>query len=272
MNEHRKYHEGVVSDDPIARTICEVCGRKLSNNASLAKHRRLHETEKESLLLKCKICERGFRRESSLNRHVSAHLNPNYFECEECKLPLPSAASLQRHRLSHQGSSSTFDCKVCKVSFLTKDRLNAHQTHTGHQQDRKRFECNVCHERFFVGREFSRHIKLHPKYKMSECTLCGKRLSTVQSLMLHLSRHFESNSILCPHCGKQFFEANHLKVHIRTHTGEKPYTCPHCSKGFVTRTRCKQHINLIHQGIGCDLIQSSISKKVAVFEAFEAPS
>ncbi|KAK6641211.1 hypothetical protein RUM44_012920 [Polyplax serrata] len=332
LYRHVRNHikEGVVSEmetSELLGIICEKCGRTFSNLTSLTKHKKSHRTGKENTALKCDICGREFYRQSSFDRHKSAHLNPKYFDCNVCKLPLPSVVSLQKHLEMHKTSSNTHDCKACKTSFLTKESLTAHQTHTGHYLDRKPMECNVCHEKFFIGRKFTEHIKMHPKYKMGECTLCGKRLSTVQSLMLHMGRHFESNSILCPHCGKQFFEernyhrhllthegikpfacdvdgceksfytlfelnrhkkyhnntrdfvcpycsksfheANHLTVHVRTHTGERPYVCPHCNKGFITRTRCKHHIKLVHQGIGYDLIQSSISKKVAVFEAIE---
>lgn len=331
LNSHLRQHarEGSGTDlETFLGFICETCGKIFSSTTSLAKHKKIHVTVKKNTVLKCEICSRSFLRQSSFEKHRSAHLNPKYFDCDVCKLPLSSYSNLQKHTELHKSSTITFDCKVCKTSFLRKDSLTAHQTHTGHFLDRKPFECNVCHEKFFVGRKFTEHIKLHPKYKMGECSLCGKRLSTIQSLMLHMGRHFESNSILCPHCGKQFFEernyhrhllthggikpfacdvkgcgksfytffelnrhkkyhnntrdfvcphcsksfheANHLKVHVRTHTGERPYSCPHCNKGFITRTRCKHHIKVIHQGIGYDLIRSSISKKVAVFEAVEA--
>ncbi|EEB12637.1 zinc finger protein, putative [Pediculus humanus corporis] len=194
--------------------------------------------------IKCEICNRKFIRQASFDRHKSAHLNPRYFDCDICKLPLPSKTSLQKHSELHKINVSNFKCKTCKANFTSRDSLTTHQSSAGHNVSRQReLECNVCGEKFLIGKKFTEHIKMHPKYKMGECGLCGKRLSTFQSLMFHMQRHFKSNSILCPHCGKQFFEEKNYNRHLLTHEGIKPYSCDiqGCEKSFYTFFELNRH-------------------------------
>lgn len=247
LGQHSELHEeseklGRTYEKELSGVVCEICGTRFSSSG-LSKHKKLHVTDKENSGAKCKICDRNFSNPKTFDRHLAAHLNPNYFECNLCKLPLPSASGLEKHLETHKAGSATHDCSVCNLSFLSKDALTCHRARTGHVGGTKPLECNVCHEKFYVGKQFARHIKLHPKYKTTECTLCGKHLSTHQSLSLHMDRHFESNGILCPHCGKRFFEERNYRRHLLTHQGIRPYTCDvkGCQKSFYTLFEIKRH-------------------------------
>lgn len=160
------------------------------------------------------------------------------------------------------------ECSLCGKKLATIQSLMLHM--------RRHFEsnsilCPVCGKQFFEKKNYDRHFMIHRGVKPFSCDVagCDKSFYTMFEIKRHKKYHDNTRDFACPHCSKSFHEANHLKVHVRMHTGERPYICPHCSKGFVTRTRCKQHIKLIHQGVGYDLIQSSIVKKVAVFETVE---
>lgn len=74
----------------------------------------------------CEVCEKGFTRKQSLNRHVKVHdESTKVFTCTFCPKSFRTTANLKRHLISHTGEKTQF-CPECDASYSDRKCLNNH--------------------------------------------------------------------------------------------------------------------------------------------------
>lgn len=165
----------------------------------------------------CKVCDKNFTKQFSLNRHMQLHTGEKPHKCSVCRKAFIQKTDMERHETTHSASLN-FNCnfKDCNKRFKTKKNLNCHAV--THSTDRP-YKCRHCEKDFKVKRLWRFHEGLHKDTKPYNCDICGKG----------------------------FPAKPYIKSHLKTHIDEKPFTCAICNFGFKRRYDLNFHIRNQHQ-------------------------
>ena len=90
----------------------------------------------DSNTLICQICDKSFKREDKLRRHLLYHKEGNLHHCTVCDKRFTEKLRLQRHALIHDNV-----CHVCNKQFTYSWILKSHLI--SHAED-KQLECEIC--------------------------------------------------------------------------------------------------------------------------------
>ena len=172
--------------------------------------------------LECPICCLVFSQQFSLSTHLETHLqmymktqDQNQFEITKHKEGGTSLETLKNGEILQKNLITPLVCKICKISFKTKDNLRKHRLVHDHV---KPFSCKTCHKSF-------------------------KRKANLKS---HQLIHEDNKPLSCEFCAKKFRHLATLNYHVRIHTGETPYSCFYCGKKF-RRLRVKKNHEKSHR-------------------------
>jgi uncharacterized Zn-finger protein len=80
---------------------CNICPKIFSKKENLARHMRIHGSEKQ--LFECKYCSIRFTRKQNLKRHLKIHTGENMFSCFLCDKKFPRKDYLVSHLKHHTG-------------------------------------------------------------------------------------------------------------------------------------------------------------------------
>ncbi|XP_033726599.1 uncharacterized protein LOC117316192 [Pecten maximus] len=197
---------------------CKKCGAKFCRNDTLKRHQCIYSTkgtnsQKESMLATCDICNQQFANEKYLFRHYAIHTN--IFQCLKCHKSFSRKDSLQRHILKccpeEAENYSVFFCRKCQKTFATKLGRDNHETHC------KQKMCDLCHSVFSSEILFSAHT-------------CQFRYESSRN---------NSVKYNCSHCPKSFSNLNYLKQHLQLHEGG--YICELCGRKLKTKEEKDEH-------------------------------
>ena len=107
-------------DDKLRPYVCTVCNKGFMRKDSLNKHRKVHT---EDNVYSCNECEKCFSSHEGLNKHM--HIHRSKYKCTECGKCYESSSLLAVHTRSHSGEKP-FECTVCTKRFRTSGHLVAH--------------------------------------------------------------------------------------------------------------------------------------------------
>lgn len=219
----------------------------------------------------CKYCEKVFRSQTGLKRHLiacqpepededvddplafeichccgepvdTAHKVGDH-ECPKCdKLFIDESALTRHNRVAHTEGLTCPDCgKKCQSRTLLEKHIASHLE--------KPFTCERCNSVFSRKYHLERHVAQtgcdgKPR-SVYQCQVCEKQFSRRDNLRMHLRMHAgqakRKKVFSCPDCQKEFHGSSLLAIHVRTHTGERPYECGECPKRFPSSGALKKH-------------------------------
>ncbi|KAH3897374.1 zinc finger protein 436-like isoform X2 [Dreissena polymorpha] len=244
---------------------CSICQTRFTHRIALKKHSLVHmdtkckqdtglqqrreTTSKERVV--CDHCQKVFKRNWHLTRHLLTHTGERPFECIVCHKRFNRKCTLKNHMLVHT-REMPFECSVCQRQFNQKGTLNVHMlVHTAE----KPFECSVCHKRFHQKSTLAHHMLAHTAEKPFECSLCDKQFSQKSTLMDHMLVHTGEKPFECSVCRERFSRKGVLKNHMWVHRGQSPFECSYCHKQFNKKHNLQRHLLLVHKE-GRDLLKS----------------
>ncbi|XP_029440927.1 flt3-interacting zinc finger protein 1-like [Rhinatrema bivittatum] len=132
--------------------ICGTCGQSLPSLSSLEDHQRGHSAHPApsrhagSELLRllqlqvfppaltrppkkpfgCSECDKLFRKQRDLDRHLLVHTGEKPYQCKECGKFFRQETYLKHHQLLH-GADRPFPCSICGKGFITLSNLSRHE-------------------------------------------------------------------------------------------------------------------------------------------------
>ncbi|XP_045780824.1 zinc finger protein 774-like [Maniola jurtina] len=172
----------------------------------------------------CDICQKIFRRKSSLGTHIRAHT----FSCKLGERKSSQTCTSSSPRRTHTGEKP-FACKLCKYKCARSSHLVRHmRTHTGE----KPFACKLCKYKCSKSGSLVKHMRTHTGEKPFACKLCKYKCTASNHLVVHMRTHTGEKPFACKLCKYKCTASNSLVVHMRTHTGEKPFACKLSDKQY----------------------------------------
>ncbi|KAF4554181.1 Transcription factor IIIA-like protein [Elsinoe fawcettii] len=255
LKAHVKSHHEDLRD-----YVCDWpdCGKGYTTGQKLREHRKRHEIREE---LKCNTCGQFFRKQETLDRHMTASHSADPFLCEHV---VDSASG-----------------HICGQAFQKYPALKQHQdrAHSGYK-----FFCHNCSPEqneddmddsasqvpavvgFTTFTEYQRHLKdVHPP----TCQTCGQVCATEAKLRAHVDiEHFskeERRTVKCkePTCDKMFTRNGNMLVHYKSEHENQKFICEPamrsnlnnvpdwdghgaCGRGFSTKAALEKHIQAQH--------------------------
>lgn len=152
------------------------------------------------------------------------------FDCRMCERVYKTEEELEKHLLNH-AEHRPYKCPQCNKGFKQPCHLNQHlRTHT----DERPFPCEVCHKSFKQACQLKQHMRLHTGEKPYHCSQCSRAFKQASQLNQHVRLHTGEKPYKCNHCDKTFTQASQLRSHKKTHDPKperkvmtrKPRTAP----------------------------------------------
>ena len=102
---------------------CTICDKTFKRRSSLATHKFIHTDLKPHV---CSICSKRFLRKSDLKKHGLMHSGRKPYQCEKCGRRFSQSSNMLTHLRRHMGIRP-FDCSICGRSFFRKVDLKRHE-------------------------------------------------------------------------------------------------------------------------------------------------
>lgn len=212
LNVHRKcVHENEMN------FVCHFCGKNMFTKINLENHLRVHTQERP---FKCTIegCEKRFKQQGQVRRHVMTHTTEQNYSCEVCGIKIKTKYYLVQHRKIHF-YDGLFKCDLCDMTFARPNYVNEHKKH--------------------------RHSSVEIP---AVCPECGKTFKNQKNLNVHMNLHRETKHI-CPLCNKMFARKHLLSEHITaTHDQIRKWACKFegCDKAYYRSSHLRHHEKVVH--------------------------
>ena len=261
--QHVFDHISKASEKKTAKVIiCDMCGRKLTNLASLAQHLKVHAGE---CPFSCDKCGRGFTQKEMLDKHLIRHkkgyikTQKSSLECNVCFRKFDSAEHIANHikeHLSEPDVAGEFKCASCGEVLLSHhvfiQHVFDHISKASEKKTAKNIICDMCGRKLASLASLAQHLKVHAGECPFSCNECGRGFTQKEMLDKHLIRHkkgyikTQKSSLECNVCFRKFDSAEHIANHIKEHLSEPDvageFKCASCGEVLLSHHVFIQHV------------------------------
>ncbi|XP_055597845.1 transcription factor grauzone-like [Uranotaenia lowii] len=268
----RTRKRNAVSDEEVllfCKFECHVCSENFNTFNRLMRH--CKEDHSQQGYVVC--CNQEFNQVRRLKYHMRTHINPEAFQCSECKKNFASKESLQQHKISIHAplDERQYECDICLKKFATRNFLTAHRL----IHESKKFPCEICNKNFTTKGSLKIHLKtIHEISPGFMCDICSKLFKTKSKLKTHinahLAKHEDNQRLPCTICGQFMKNNNCMKKHMKRHMeASMTITCDICGKRSPTTRALKKHIQEQHidqPTHQCTMCDKSFKRPIALRE------
>uniref|UniRef100_A0A1A7WM11 Zinc finger protein 473 n=2 Tax=Iconisemion striatum TaxID=60296 RepID=A0A1A7WM11_9TELE len=262
---------------------CPVCNKAFLRAAAMRRHRDIHNG-KQDFKYKCSKCDKRFRDQYDLNRHMMrVHVKgeePNSVEekqtrdpttseslegktCPLCEKYFARQGDMERHKKSHS-DDRPHECSFCEKKFKNPYVLKRHEREICKRRDQKWTETNETPTRpsETPGVEEVEICKSQEQEHLENLTNEDKPQSVPFSIL-----EDPDKGKYCPMCSRFLHSTRDLKKHLRSHSEERPFICVTCEKGFKYKDTIKKHqVIKGHEGIRverCEKLEQILAEVTA---------
>ncbi|KAK3587409.1 hypothetical protein CHS0354_028788 [Potamilus streckersoni] len=193
-------HDVEVTSLPVTTTRCKICGKVLTKKHNLRRHMAVHNMEKRH---RCPVCEKAFARKDVFEKHKVVHTGEKSYQCHLCGKIYSQNAHLQRH---------VYNSHFPQQSVKTKS-TRSHET----------FQCNICRNTFLLVESLHHHIKSHMEEKFHKFAISQESLIRKDDLKKLIQSYSSPKVFSCRFCGKTFRKLKILVKHEQTHNRNVPF-------------------------------------------------
>ncbi|KAJ8675117.1 hypothetical protein QAD02_010903 [Eretmocerus hayati] len=264
FNSSNKLRKHITSIHDELNEPCTTCGKVFYSRQSLKVHMAAHK--RDTKLLPCNQCDRSFRHESYLQKHIQSFHVENKgrktYHCEECGYESVYKACFREHMAKHTGEDQV-TCDICSKK-MRKGYMKLHmRIHSGERPE----ICEYCGKGFAARKYLKKHIVVHTGEKPHTCHVCGCELSdpspplpilqapdlledhqqlepapptdqefhelkSLPPITTILPVIKDPSDYECPYCSKRFKTKILYDGHLVSHSDARPYQCEYCKKCF----------------------------------------
>jgi len=201
LSLHKKSHDNV---------HCEQCNYTCQGRKRLQSHvNRKHGETKESHV--CHVCSKSLSTSQQLKSHLQIHGDAE-FKCKHCDKLFKVEKNLKKHIIMHHREKK-FICEWCGKSFSLKCHHDQHVVikHTKN----KNFKCPNCGYQGATKYYLQKHMESHEEAKLC-CSHCGKTFRQPGALKFHTMTHTGERPYACPDCTYRCIQPYDLRKHFKT--------------------------------------------------------
>ena len=164
--------------------VCHVCSKALTTSQQLKYHLQIHGDEE----FRCEHCQKMFKVEKNMRKHVIMHHKEKKFICEQCGESFSVKYNHDRHVLLKHTKNKTFNCEY-------------------------RGENGNCDYQGATKNYLQKHMETHAKAKLT-CTHCGKAFRQPGALKSHTMTHTGERPYACTDCTYRCIQPYDLRKHF----------------------------------------------------------
>lgn len=188
---------------------CQDCGESFKLSVLLQLHSNKHRNQPK--MKKCRHCEFS----CSNIYEFTSHLRSHAVICPECQRKFKSESALARHLLMHE---EPLLCEQCGFATPVRSILASHLK--CHQQEA--WTCSFCGRSFMLKSKLAAHVSSHVLLPF-KCEQCLATYRTRSGLSYHQKYFHGNGQVVCEVCGKTYKSKTHLKKHRKMkHSQGKP--------------------------------------------------
>ncbi|XP_063883337.1 zinc finger protein 600-like isoform X2 [Scylla paramamosain] len=211
---------------------CEICGVVLGCSDLFWVHRRDHDSV-------CKVCNKEFRKMSSLYIHMNMKHSKKGVSCPVCDKRFRYKSLIKKHIAKvHDNSELTrYKCDSCDFSVMTQRALKIHQSKV-HGSKLDLFTCKKCKKTFSTKLTYKNHVAIHVRKSNIICPLCSKKFISQEELQTHrISVHEVTDRV----DSRKGTLSSHLNSSHLSH-----YVCALCNITLSSNEDMSQHMHKYH--------------------------
>lgn len=187
---------------PVFCLVCKKNGKRkeLSCMSYISEHYKLniHDEEHSQLYLKAygeKFLKGGqtYRMKLISFEPPPEQTTPNQFKCNQCEKSYKYNANLKRH-VKGAHDKTEYVCQLCGLQFTYPSNLKRHVTER-HSNQKKKYKCIECTYETLRKNLLHKHIKSHVRsskvnattgrMEHFECFICKRKKTTMSALKSH---------------------------------------------------------------------------------------
>ena len=154
LQQHRNLFNGENYQKANNKPLSPIYPQEMTSSSGLHHKQQMMLNDR---LYQCKICDKSFKRSSTLTTHMMIHANIRPFSCLYCNKKFHQKSDMRKHTYIHTGEKP-HKCNFCGKSFSQSSNLITHcKKHKGF----KPFQCSICSEDFFQKIDLRRHMYSH---------------------------------------------------------------------------------------------------------------
>ncbi|ELU18508.1 hypothetical protein CAPTEDRAFT_149694 [Capitella teleta] len=139
---------------------CDICNRSFGDRRFLLRHKTHHlPKEKRATTVFCKVCNKVYVSQKSLDDHMNVHRGIKPYACDQCDAQFSKRIMWQRHMRNHVRGLIKCPVTDCNRQMESDMLLNKHMVKK--HRETAQFQCSQCLQFFSLRSVVDKH-RCHP--------------------------------------------------------------------------------------------------------------
>lgn len=218
---------------------CEICGKECKNESSLKSH--YSKSHEDNILIDNSLkCKNPNCNNSIIKKYIENYGKRYYYNKNKNSTYCGSKCMLEFN--PRQKYEQQLKCPICGKDIVNSKLLDRHLKRC------KKRECEYCGTIFFTAKEYYEHLKIHNKRHVRKpigegyhlCVICGKKINHIK----YNDGSFEPSKITC---SQECANIQIVKTRTKRHNNTQKFKCPACKYTIDSKEKLDLHFNTVHK-------------------------